>query len=123
VAKTVLVIDDDSSVRDAFELTLTELGYRVELASDGSEGLARVANSRPDLIFLDLNMPCMDGVQVMLKLREMDRTLKVYIVTAFAREFMDRLNSAVAAGCHFEMAAKPLSAEQIGMIAAATIGK
>ena len=123
MAKTVLVIDDDASVRDAFELILDDLGYQVRLAEDGLKGVDSVKEMRPDLIFLDLKMPNMNGIEVLHKLHELDDSLKIYVVTAFAREFTLQLEEAVAAGCKFELAAKPLGAEQIGIITQAALGK
>ena len=123
MAKTVLVIDDDASVRDAFELTLDDLGYQVRLAEDGLKGVDSVKEMRPDLIFLDLKMPNMNGIEVLHKLHELDDSLTIYVVTAFAREFTKQLDEAVAAGCNFELAAKPLGSEQIGIITQAALGK
>jgi len=123
MAKTVLVIDDDASVRDAFELILDDLGYQVRLAEDGLKGVDSVKEMRPDLIFLDLKMPNMNGIEVLHKLHELDDSLTIYVVTAFAREFTKQLDEAVAAGCNFELAAKPLGSEQIGIITQAALGK
>ena len=55
--KNILVIDDEESVRDAYSLTLEAAGYHVDLAEDGLAGLDAVRRKRPDMIFLDLNMP------------------------------------------------------------------
>jgi len=123
MSKTILIIDDDASVRDAFELILEDLGYQVRLAEDGQKGVDAVREARPDLIFLDLKMPNMNGIEVLHSLHELDASLKIYVVTAFAREFTGQLDEAVAAGCKFELAAKPLNAEQIGIIVQAALGQ
>lgn len=113
----ILVIDDDESVRDAFDLTLSAEGYAVEVASDGDTGIAMAKANRPDLVFLDLNMPGRDGVDTLRALKEVDSSLHIYIVTAFYREFMDKLKAAAQAGLTFDVASKPLSPEQIRVIA------
>lgn len=120
--KIILVIDDDSAVRDAFEIALSDL-YQVELATGGEEGLASVQKIRPDLIFLDMRMPGMNGVETLRRLHQMDATLQVYVVTAFAQEYMAGLRAAKAEGIRFQLAAKPLSTAQIRDIASAALAR
>ena len=121
MTKRVLVIDDERAVRDAFELALED-DFEIDTAEDGEVGLERVRLERPDLVFLDLKMPNLDGVGTLRGIKQIDETIPVYIVTAFQREFMEPLNQAVADGLMFELAAKPLSAEQILAIAKAKLG-
>jgi len=122
MSKRVLVIDDEESVRDAYSLSLEAAGYEVEQAKDGPEGIAAAAKKRPDMIFLDLKMPGMDGVETLKQLKKNDPTLHVHIVTAFASEYMKQLAKAREEGCNFEIATKPLSSEQIRQIATAVLG-
>ncbi|NCP81085.1 MAG: response regulator, partial [Rhodoferax sp.] len=86
-------------------------------AEGGEQGLAMALVERPDLIFLDLKMPGMDGVETMRHLLAMDATLNIYIVTAFSQEFLDDLKRAQAEGMTFQLANKPLSSNQIRHIA------
>lgn len=116
-SKRILVIDDDRAVRDAFELALADEGHIIALAEDGLRGVESVKQHRPDLVFLDLKMPGMDGVETLRHLHHHDATIKVYIVTAFAQEYMAGLTEAKQAGMRFQLAAKPLTPEQIRMIA------
>lgn len=113
----ILVIDDDPAVRGAFKLILEEEGYVVKEAEDGLQGIEMVKAERPDLVFLDLRMPGIDGVETLRRLKEFDETLHIYIVTAFASEFMNQLKDAHEEGLNFEIASKPLSASQIRNIA------
>lgn len=113
----ILVIDDDPAVRGAFKLILEDDGYIVREAENGTQGIEMVKADRPDLIFLDLRMPGIDGVETLRRLKAIDETLNVYIVTAFATEFMDQLKAAHEEGLQFELASKPLSASQIRNIA------
>ncbi|MEI8570521.1 response regulator [Methylomonas sp. BW4-1] len=117
MVNNILVIDDDPAVRGAFKLILEEEGYRVREAENGLQGIAMVEADRPDLIFLDLRMPGIDGVETLRRLKALDTSLNVYIVTAFAAEFMDQLKDAHEEGLQFELASKPLSASQIRNIA------
>lgn len=117
----ILIIDDDQGVRDAFELALADQ-YEVELATDGQRGINAVTARRPDLIFLDLKMPGIDGVETLRRIRPLAPNVPVYIVTAFAQDYMEPLQQAKADGLRFQLAAKPLTAEQIRMIARASLG-
>jgi two-component system response regulator MprA len=61
VSKPVLVVDDDSAIREILELALADEGYDVDLAGDGVEAIDKVNNKQPQLILLDWMMPRMDG--------------------------------------------------------------
>lgn len=113
----ILVIDDDAAVRGAFSLILEEAGYCVRVAENGLEGLQMAQARRPDLVFLDLRMPGMDGVETLRRLKALDASLQVYIVTAFATEYMEQLKAAHEEGLQFQLASKPLSSAQIRHIA------
>lgn len=117
MSNKILVIDDDPAVRGAFRLILEDEGYDVREAQSGLEGIDLAEQNRPDLIFLDLRMPGIDGVETLRRLKSLDETLNIYIVTAFANEFMEQLRSAHDDGLQFELASKPLSAQQIRNIA------
>jgi len=67
--KSILVIDDAGSLRDAIETALTYEGFKVYTAEDGEEGLKLAFEHKPDLIFLDIIMPNIDGVEVLNQLR------------------------------------------------------
>lgn len=113
----ILVIDDDPAVRGAFKLVLEEDGFPVSEAENGLQGIEMVKAERPDLILLDLRMPGIDGVETLRRLKALDATLHVYIVTAFANEFMEQLRIAHDEGLQFQLASKPLSSNQIRQIA------
>jgi CheY-like chemotaxis protein len=117
MASKILVIDDDPAVRSAFRLILEEDGFTVYDADNGRQGIEIALAERPDLIFLDLRMPGMDGVETLRRLKAADQTLSIYIVTAFATEYMEQLKSIHEEGVQFELASKPLSSDQIRNIA------
>ncbi len=124
MAKHILVIDDEAGVRDAFDLALSSLGYLVETVPDGLAGIAAASSRRPDLIFLDLKMPGIDGVETLRRLFVLHEVPSpVYIVTAFACEFLAQLKQARDEKLMFQLAAKPLNAEQIRDIARMVLEK
>ena len=63
VGMTVMVIDDSKTIRRTAEILLSEQGCKVLLASDGFESLAIIASDRPDMVFVDIMMPRLDGYQ------------------------------------------------------------
>lgn len=68
--KIVLVVDDESEIRQQLQELLLKEGYEVLQASDGEEALSVLEKSLPDLIILDIIMPKIDGVKVLKKARE-----------------------------------------------------
>jgi DNA-binding response OmpR family regulator len=82
----VLVVEDDAVVRDVVGRYLTEAGYRVELAEDGTAGLEAAARCEPDLVVLDLLLPGTPGLQVCRALRARDDPPAVVILSALGEE-------------------------------------
>jgi two-component system response regulator MprA len=78
----LLVVDDEPAVRDALRRALELEGYRVELAEDGADALARIAAREPDAVVLDLLMPVVDGLTVARRLREQDNPVPILMLTA-----------------------------------------
>ena len=66
----ILVVDDEAEFRDIFSTKLGSVGYRVETAQNGAEGIEKAKRLKPALILMDVNMPIMDGATAVLKLRE-----------------------------------------------------
>ncbi|MFH1568860.1 MAG: sigma-54 dependent transcriptional regulator [Gemmatimonadota bacterium] len=81
---SVLVVDDEESIRAALQLLLSERGFAVHTAASGEEGLERARQAVPDAAVLDLNLPGMDGIETLDRLRQLEPHLPVIIITAFA---------------------------------------
>lgn len=120
--KRILVIDDDPAVRSAFQLALEDLPCEVVLAGNGTEGVERAGQGRFDLIFLDLKMPGIDGVETLRRLRAAGNETPVRIVTAFAEEFMRPLAVAAEEGLDFDLIRKPLDRDGIRTVTASVVG-
>jgi DNA-binding response OmpR family regulator len=73
----ILVIDDDEHIRETVRRVLESRGHTVELASDGSLGIAALAQQAPDLVITDVFMPRQDGAETLLELRKAFPKLKV----------------------------------------------
>jgi CheY-like chemotaxis protein len=81
--RKVLVAEDNPDLRNIFSRIFSHYGFQVEVAENGMEALDQLANSRPDVLILDINMPHMSGLEVLSYIRQTPflRTLKVIIVT------------------------------------------
>src|SRR5262245_5630885 len=79
----ILVIDDEPDIRESLETLLAAENYRVELASNATEGLKRLESSSYDLVLLDLMMPDKSGMQVLDEVRVRDRETPIFMITAY----------------------------------------
>ena len=77
----ILVIDDEAAIRDSLRMTLEYEGYEFIGAATGQEGLALAEREAPDLVLLDVKMPGMDGLEVLDRLRSVNETLPVVVVS------------------------------------------
>jgi CheY-like chemotaxis protein len=106
-AKRILVVEDNEDNRDVVVYRLKSMGYEILEASNGLEALKVTAQSKPDLIFMDLKMPVMDGWEATEALRktEWGRELPIIALTAHTDE-EDR-QKAFQVGCD-DFVAKPV---------------
>ena len=77
---TVLVVDDDESIRNILEKFLTRLGHKVIIAHGGIEALEKMAE-KPDIVLLDIGMPDLQGLKVLDRIREMKQSTDVIMMT------------------------------------------
>ena len=82
MSKRVLVVDDDDNLQNLISAALTRAGYDVLSAHDAFEGLEVLKSRSPDVVLLDIMMPGMDGIQMLARLREHDKNLRVIMMTA-----------------------------------------
>jgi len=78
----ILVVDDDEDGRLLVAQILQDAGYEVDGAADGADALERIGTSRPDLVILDLQMPFVDGWDVLERIRSVPAPPPVVVVTA-----------------------------------------
>ena len=79
---TILVIEDDRSLREGLVLNFELHGYQVEAAADGEEGMQKAFDLGPDLIVLDIMLPGWSGLDILTELRERNDTVPVLILSA-----------------------------------------
>jgi len=109
----ILVIDDEKAIRNSFILTFEDSSYTVDTAESGAEGIRKLTANNTDLIFLDLKMPQMDGVETLRQIRKINKEVLVFIFTAFHKDFFKELENAAEEGLSFEIVQKPLDSEQL----------
>jgi len=79
----VLVADDEADFRGLMSFWLKSKGYTVVTACNGEDALKQVAGEKPDIVFMDLDMPVKDGVATLKALREAKSDVPVIIISAF----------------------------------------
>lgn len=110
--KTILAVDDDPFIRKMFQSILGSKGFRVITANDGIEAISKATEDKPDLIFLDIMMPNMDGFLALEKLRNTEETKLIPVIIATARADSASLLQAIKLGAN-DFIAKPFTKAMI----------
>lgn len=82
----VLVVDDEADFTQPMAFWFESKGYSVMVASDGESAIRMIKEDTPDIVFLDLSMPVMDGAQTLAKIREFDKDIPVIIISAYVED-------------------------------------
>ena len=98
MSKRILTIDDSKTMRDMLMLTLAEAGFDVLQAVDGQDGLDVLVNERVDVVITDINMPRMDGYEVIRQLRNNPSHKTTPILVLTTESEADKRNLAREAG-------------------------
>jgi two-component system chemotaxis response regulator CheY len=112
MAKTIMIIDDSSSMRQMVRFTLAAGGYEVVEAKDGVDALGRCNAQKVDLFITDLNMPNMDGIQLTRQLRALAPYRFTPIVMLTTESQTDKKMEGKAAGAT-GWVIKPFQTEQL----------
>jgi len=112
VAFRVLVADDDESLRRVMEFRLRQEGYEVRTVPDGAQALELLRNERFDLLLSDMKMPKLDGLELLTRALELDREIKVILITAYAT--VHQAVEAVKLGA-FDYITKPFEKEELSL--------
>ena len=96
----VLLVEDDPAVLEMYRLKLELDGYRVNTALDGEDGLKKAGDLTPDIIFLDIRLPKMDGLEVLRKLRAQEKTREIPVIILSNYDEEDLVARGLRLGAH-----------------------
>jgi len=99
--KKVLIVDDQNGIRVLLMEVFGSEGYQTFQASNGKMALEIVKNESPDLVLLDMKIPGMDGLEILKRVKEINRDIKVIMMTAYGE--LDMIKEAIELGAlmHF----------------------
>jgi two-component system, NtrC family, nitrogen regulation response regulator NtrX len=78
----ILLIDDDAGIRESMRMPLEYEGYEYSSAASAEEGIAAIQRESPDIVFMDIKMPGMDGLEALTKIKAIDESLPVVMISA-----------------------------------------
>ncbi|MDH5444919.1 MAG: response regulator [Gammaproteobacteria bacterium] len=112
MSKTILIVDDSDSLREVVGIALKNAGYEVIEGADGQEGLNQLDGKKVHLIISDVNMPNMNGIEMVTKIKEMDAYKFTPIIMLTTESGDDMKDQGRSAGVKAWMV-KPFKPEQM----------
>lgn len=110
MARTVLVVDDERSILQSLEGILSDEGFDVLCARSGAEALEKIKEAMPDIVLLDIWMPGMDGIDTLVKIREISPRIQVVMMSGHGT--IETAVKATKLGA-YDFIEKPLSLEKL----------
>lgn len=110
----ILIIDDEEGIRESLSGVLHDEGYEVEAVDSGESGLAAISDHRPDLVFLDVWLPGIDGLETLSRIRETDKELAVVMISGHGN--IETAVNATRSGA-YDFLEKPLSLDRVLLVA------
>jgi two-component system, NtrC family, response regulator AtoC len=111
---TVLIVDDERTLARAIRGFLIESGYEAETAGDAEEALEQLERLHPDVVFTDVRLPGMSGIELLRRVREFDPAIPVVVMTAYGT--IEGAVEAVKLGA-FDYLKKPVDLEELRLLA------
>ena len=90
-ASKILIVDDEKAIRSVMVATLTDLGHTVLEASNGEDGVKLYQSHKPDLVFLDIVMPRMNGMDAYLEIKKINSQAPIIFITGQAGEYLEQI--------------------------------
>jgi two-component system chemotaxis response regulator CheY len=116
MSKTIITADDSASMREMVSFTLKNAGYNVVEAVDGKDALAKMTSTGPQMLITDLNMPNMDGIELIRQVRALPQFKYIPIVMLTTESQDEKKQAGRAAGASGWIV-KPFRGEQLVMVA------
>jgi len=111
--KKVLIVDDQNGIRVLLMEVFGSEGYQTFQASNGKMALEIVKSESPDLVLLDMKIPGMDGLEILKRIKEINRDIKVIMMTAYGELDMIKEATELGALMHFT---KPFDIDEMRMV-------
>ncbi|MBE1281289.1 sporulation initiation phosphotransferase Spo0F [Bacillus sp. Bvel1] len=106
----ILIVDDQYGIRILLNEVFHKEGYQTLQAANGIQALDIVTKERPDLVLLDMKIPGMDGIEILKRMKMIDESIRVIIMTAYGELDMIKESKELGALTHF---AKPFDIDEI----------
>jgi len=108
--KSVLVVDDDESIREVFQTLLLSEGFSVETAENGRQAIEKAKEARFDIALLDIVLPDIRGDQVAVEIKKHDDSVRIIFITGYPsfQDCIDALDIGVS-----EILMKPITSEEL----------
>jgi two-component system chemotaxis response regulator CheY len=116
MSKTIITADDSASMREMISFTLKNAGYQVIEAVDGKDALAKLATVQANMLITDLNMPNLDGIELIRQVRTLPQ-YKYMPIVMLTTESQDAKKQAGKAAGASGWIVKPFRSEQLVMVA------
>ncbi len=113
-ASTILIVDDERTLARSIKAFLAEFGYEAEVAGDAEKALELLESMRPDVVFADVRLPGMSGIELLQRIRAFDPAIPVVIMTAYGT--IAGAVEAVKLGA-FDYLKKPIDLEELKLLA------
>lgn len=107
----ILVVDDEQETREFISEFLTLRGYHVLTAGNGTQAISTVQNERPHVVLLDIKMPDIDGIEVLQRIRAIDKEIGIIMVTAVKDEGIGEYTLKLGASDYIT---KPIDLDDLG---------
>lgn len=108
--KSVFVVDDEPQIQSLFVDALSPHGYETSGALDGESAIRHLETNKPDVVFLDLKLPGMDGVKTLQAIRRLYPKVPVVLITAYPRDSL--VDGGISLGA-FACLVKPFSMKDV----------
>ena len=107
---TILIVEDDQDLRESLAAALRDKGYHVLWAQDADEAIASVKAHKVNIVFMDICLPGMNGMEVYKAIKKIQPTAKTVIMTGFFVQ--DLVNAAISTGA-YDILYKPFTMDDI----------
>jgi len=121
MSKLILIVDDSASMRELIGFTLKNAGYETMDAVDGQDGLAKIGAAQVHMLISDLNMPNMDGIELIRQVRLLPQ-YKYLPIVMLTTESQDSKKQAGRAAGATGWIVKPFKSEQLVLVAKKLLG-